>query len=145
MVSYQGTGPAMYALVSGRVDYMCDQVVAVVPQVLPGNIKALLVGTAARNPALPQIPTAKEAGIPQFQASAWNALFAPKNTPPPIVATLNAALIQALSDGSVRKRLLDLGSDIPDVAARSPEALAALVKTEIAKWTPVLRPAEPLD
>jgi tripartite-type tricarboxylate transporter receptor subunit TctC len=145
MVSYQGTGPAMYALVSGRVDYMCDQVVAVVPQVVPGNVKAILVGTPARNPALPQIPTAKEAGLPQFQASAWNALFAPKNTPQPIVATLNAALIQALDDDGVRKRLLDLGSDIPDTAARSPEALAALVKNEMAKWTPVLRPAEPLD
>jgi tripartite-type tricarboxylate transporter receptor subunit TctC len=142
LISFQGTGPAMNALVSGRVDYMCDQVVSVVPQVLPGNIKAYLVATPARNLALPDIPTAKQAGLPQFQASAWNALFAPKNTPQPIIAKLNAALVTALDDESVRKPLLELGSDIPDLPGRSPEALAALVKSDIAKWTPILTPAE---
>jgi tripartite-type tricarboxylate transporter receptor subunit TctC len=142
LISYQGTGPAMYALVSGRVDYMCDQVVTVVPQLLSGNVKALLVATPRRNPALPDVPTAKEVGLPQFQASAWNALFAPKNTPQPIINKLNAALVEALDDETVRKSLLELGSDIPDLAGRSPEALAALVKGEIAKWTPILKAAD---
>ena len=102
LISYQGTGPAMYALVSGRVDYMCDQVVTVVPQLLSGNVKALLVATPRRNPALPDVPTAKEVGLPQFQASAWNALFAPKNTPQPIINKLNAALSGAM--GAARAR-----------------------------------------
>ena len=114
LISYQGTGPAMNALVLGRVDYMCDQAVSVVPQVLPGNIKVFLVATPTRNPALPDVPTAKEAGLPKFQASAWNALFAPKSTPQPIIARLNAALVTALDDQTVRARLLELGSDIPD-------------------------------
>ncbi len=142
LISYQGTGPAMYALSSGRVDYMCDQVVTVVPQIVPGNIQAFLVGTPARNPALPDVPTAKEAGLPHFQATAWNALFAPKNTPKPIVDMLNTALDHALDDPAVRARLLELGGDIPKLAERSPEALAALVKSEIAKWTPVLKSAD---
>src|SRR5476651_682550 len=92
MTPFQGTGPAMNALVAGRVDYMCDQVVSAVPQIQAGTIKAYAVGTAKRNPALPDVPTASEAGLPEFQASAWNALFTPKGTPQAIVAKLNAAL-----------------------------------------------------
>ena len=84
---------------------------------------------------------ATEAGLPAFQAQAWNAIFAPKGTPAPVVAKLNAAAVKALDDEGVRKRLLDLGSVIPAAAERTPEALAALVKSEIAKWTPVLKPA----
>ncbi len=80
-IPYQGTGPSMTALVSGQVDYMCDQIVNAVPQVKGGTIRAYAIGTDARNPALPDVPTSKEAGLPEFQASAWNALFAPKGTP----------------------------------------------------------------
>jgi tripartite-type tricarboxylate transporter receptor subunit TctC len=112
-----------------------------VPQVNGGAIKAYAIGTPERNPSLPDVPTTKEAGLPAFQAQAWNAIFAPKGTPAPIVATLNAAVGKALDDENVRKRLLDLGSVIPGPADRTPEALAALVKSEIAKWTPVLKPA----
>jgi len=142
LAAFQGSGPAMNALVAGKVDYMCDQVVAVVPQAKANSIRVYAVSTPTRNPALPDVPTAKEAGLPLFDASAWNALFAPKNTPQPIIAKLNAALVKALDDETVRKRLLDLGGDIPGSAGRSPEALAALVKSEIAKWTPILRPTE---
>jgi tripartite-type tricarboxylate transporter receptor subunit TctC len=140
-VPFNGTGPAMNALVGGQVDYMCDQIVNAVPQINGGTIKAYAVATPARNPSLPDIPTTAEAGLPAFQAQAWNAIFAPKGTPAPVVAKLNAAAVKALDDEGVRKRLLDLGSVIPAAAERTPEALAALVKSEIAKWTPVLKPA----
>ena len=143
MTPFHGTGPAMNALVAGRVDYMCDQVVSVVPQIQAGTIKAYAVGTAARNPALPNVPTSAEAGLPEFQASAWNAMFAPKGTPPAIVAKLNAALGKALDDKDTRKQLLDLGSEIPNREERTPQALAALVKSEIAKWTPIIKAANP--
>jgi tripartite-type tricarboxylate transporter receptor subunit TctC len=86
------------------------------------------------------VPTTAEAGLPEFQAQAWNAVFAPKGTPPEIVAKLNAAIVKALDDETVRKRLLELGSVIPKADERSPEALRTLVRSEIAKWTPVLKP-----
>src|SRR4051812_22795366 len=139
-VPFNGTGPAMNALVGGQVDYMCDQIVNAVPQVNAGTIKAYAVATPERNPSLPNVPTTTEAGLPAFQAQAWNAIFAPKGTPAPVIGKLNAAAVKALDDEGVRKRLLDLGSVIPPAAERTPEALAALVKSEIAKWTPVLKP-----
>jgi tripartite-type tricarboxylate transporter receptor subunit TctC len=140
-VPYNGTGPAMNALVGGQVDYMCDQIVNAVPQVNGGTIKAYAIATAERNPSLPNVPTTSEGGLPKFQAQAWNAIFAPKGTPPAIVAKLNAAVAKALDDDNVRKRLLDLGSVIPSGDERTPAALRALVTSEIAKWTPVLKPA----
>lgn len=140
-VPFNGTGPAMNALVAGQVDYMCDQIVNAVPQINAGTIKAYAIATAERNPSLPNVPTTAEAGLPAFQAQAWNAMFAPKGTSPAIVASLNAAAIKALDDETVKKRLLELGSVIPAPKDRTPEALAALVKSEIAKWSPVLKPA----
>jgi tripartite-type tricarboxylate transporter receptor subunit TctC len=139
-VPFNGTGPAMNALVGGQVDYMCDQIVNAVPQINAGTIKAYAVATPERNPSLPNVPTTAEAGLPEFQAQAWNAVFAPKGTPPEIVAKLNAAIVKALDDENVRKRLLELGSVIPKPEERSPEALRNLVRSEIAKWTPVLKP-----
>jgi tripartite-type tricarboxylate transporter receptor subunit TctC len=138
-IPFQGTGPALNALVAGQVDYMCDQIVNVVPQINAGNIKAYAIGTPERSPALPNVPTSKEAGLPEFQASAWNALFAPKGTPKPILDTLTAALDKALSDEGTRKRLLDLGSDIPGGDRRGQAALAKLVESEIAKWSPIIK------
>lgn len=138
-VPFNGTGPAMNALVGSQVDYMCDQIVNVVSQVSGGAILGYAIGTPDRNPALPNVPTAKEAGLPAFEASAWNALFAPKGTPKAIVDKLTAALDKALDDEATRKRLLDLGSDIPGKDRRGQAALATLVKNEIDKWTPVIK------
>src|SRR4029450_5770065 len=100
-IPFNGTGPAMNALVGGQVDYMCDQIINAVPQIKAGNIKAYAIAAAARDPSLPDVPTTKEAGLPEFQASAWNALFAPKDTPKPILDKLTAALDKALDDEGV--------------------------------------------
>jgi tripartite-type tricarboxylate transporter receptor subunit TctC len=140
-VPFNGTGPAMNALVAGQVDYMCDQIVNAVPQINAGTIKAYAVATPERNPSLPNVPTTKEGGLPEFQAQAWNAIFAPKGTSPDIITKVNASAAKALDDETVKKRLLELGSVIPAPAERTPQALGALVKSEIAKWTPVLKPA----
>lgn len=140
-VAYRGTGPALNDLVGGQVDYMCDQIVNLVEQINGGAIKAYAIATAERSPVLANVPTTKEAGMPEYQVSAWNAVFAPKGTPKEVVAKLNAALSAALDDPATRKRLLDLGSVIPDQKGRTPEALAALVSSEVARWTPILKAA----
>ena len=140
-VPYTGTGPSMNALVAGQVDYMCDQIVNAVPQVQAGTIKAYAVATPERNPALPDLPTSKEGGLPEYQVSAWNAMFAPKGTPKAALDKLNDAIVKALDDESVRKRLLDLGSDIPNKEGRAPQALADLVKREVDRWTPLMKEA----
>ncbi|MEA3026889.1 MAG: hypothetical protein QOF91_2174 [Alphaproteobacteria bacterium] len=144
-IPFQGTGPSMNALIGSQVDYMCDQIVNAVPQVQGGTIKAYAIGTEERNPSLPNVPTSKEAGLPEFQASAWNALIAPKGTPKPVMDKLSAALDKALDDEPTRKRLLELGSDIPGKNRRGGEALMTLVKSEIAKWTPVIKAAGPVN
>jgi tripartite-type tricarboxylate transporter receptor subunit TctC len=141
-VPFNGTGPAMNALVGGQVDYMCDQIVNAVPQVKGGTIKAYAIATPERNPSLPDVPTTTEGGLEKYQASAWNAIFAPKGTPAVITAKLNAAAAKALDDDNVKKRLLDLGSDIPKPEARTQASLAALVKSEVVKWSAVLKPAQ---
>src|SRR5437870_11377547 len=97
-VPFNGTGPAMNALLGGQVDYMCDQIVNVVSQVQGGTIKAYAIATADRNEALPNVPTTKEAGLPEFEVSAWNALFALAATPQPILDKLSDALDKALDD-----------------------------------------------
>lgn len=140
-VAYRGTGPALNDLVAGQVDYACDQIVNLVPQIQAGTIKALAIATPERSPSLPDVPTTKEGGLPDYQVSAWNAVFAPKGASPEIVAKLNDALVKALDDEATRKRLLDLGGVIPDKAGRTPEALQQLVTSEVARWTPVLKAA----
>ena len=144
-IPFNGTGPALTALISGQVDFMCDQIVNVVQQVLAGQIKAYAIGTPERSPALPNVPTSKEAGLPEFQAQAWNALFAPKDTPKPILDKLTDALDKALDDEHTRQRLLELGSVLPGKAERGQRPLAALVKSEIERWTPIIKAAGPTN
>ncbi|ABC82019.1 uncharacterized protein UPF0065 [Anaeromyxobacter dehalogenans 2CP-C] len=138
-VVYRGTGPALNDLVAGQVDYMCDQIVNLVPQIQAGTIKAYAVALPERSPALPDVPTTKEGGLPEFQVTAWNAVFAPKGTPPAVVKRLSQALLAALDDAATRKRLLDLGGDLSNTAARTPEGLQKLVESEVARWNKVLK------
>lgn len=138
-VAYTGTGPALNDLVGGQVDYMCDQIPSVIAQIRAGTIKALGIALPERSPALPNLPTTKEGGMPDFQVSAWNAIFAPKGLPDPIKAKLADAVNKALDDAKVKERLLDLGAVIPQGAERGPDGLAKLVKSEVERWGPILK------
>ena len=139
VAAYRGTGPALNDLVGGQVDYMCDQIVNLVEQVKGGSIRAYAIATPQRSPALPDVPTTREAGLPDYQVSAWNALFAPKGLPKEIHGKLADTLVNALDDPNTRKRLLELGSVVPDRAGRSPQALQKLVESEVARWNPILK------
>jgi tripartite-type tricarboxylate transporter receptor subunit TctC len=141
LVPFNGGAPAMNALVAGQVDYMCADIVTGGPQLEPGKIKVYAIASAARNPATPNVPTTVEAGLPAFQASAWNGLFAPKSTPQPILDRLVDALDKALDDEATRKRLGVLGGDIPEKPNRGPQPFLALVKSEIARWSPIIKAA----
>jgi tripartite-type tricarboxylate transporter receptor subunit TctC len=133
-VPYSGTGPVINDMLAGKLDYACDQIVSVATQVQGGTIKAYAIATEERSPALPDVPTSAEAGMPDFKVSAWNALFAPKGTSKEIVVKLNDALSRALSDPATRKRLGDLGGVIPEGRARTPEHLAQFVASEVERW-----------
>ncbi|MFM2130433.1 MAG: hypothetical protein RL477_1979 [Pseudomonadota bacterium] len=138
-VTYRGTGPIINDMLAGKVDYACDQIVNLVPQIKAGNIKAYAIATPKRSPALPDVPTTTEAGMPAFQVSAWNALFAPKGTPKDVVAKLSQALDKALSNEAARKRLHDLGGVIPEGSERTPEHLGKFVAEEVARWDAALK------
>ncbi|MGL4810794.1 MAG: tripartite tricarboxylate transporter substrate-binding protein [Beijerinckiaceae bacterium] len=140
-VPFRGSGPALNALLGGQVDYVCDQTVAIVPTVQGKQVNGLVVAVSNRLSVVPDVPTSAEQGLPQFQATGWNALFAPKGTPRDIVEKLNMAARAALKDETTRKRFLDLGAELPDEANQSPQALGALVRSEIDKWVPVIRNA----
>jgi tripartite-type tricarboxylate transporter receptor subunit TctC len=140
-VAYRGTGPALNDLVAGHVDFACDQIVNLVPQIQAGNIKPMAIATPERSPSLPEVPTTKEAGLPEYEVSAWNAIFAPKGTPVEITAKLTDALDKALEDEATRKRLFELGGTIADKSGRGPGPLQKLVESEVARWTPVLKAA----
>jgi tripartite-type tricarboxylate transporter receptor subunit TctC len=141
LVPFNGGAPAMNALIGGQVDYMCSDVLGVAPQLQSGTVKAYAIAAAARSAELPNVPTTREAGLPEFQASAWNALFAPKSTPKPILDRLTDALDRALDDDNTRKRLTVIANDIPDKSRRGQKALLMLVKSEIARWTPIIEAA----
>ena len=141
MVPFNGGLPAMNALVAGQVDYLCADATTAAPQLEGGKIKAYAIASPQRNPLLPNVPTTIEAGLPEFQTSAWFALFAPKGTPKPILDRLSDALDKALDDDATGKRMAALASDIPAKPRRGQQPLQALVKSEIARWTPVIEAA----
>lgn len=140
LVPYKGTGPALQDLVAGQIDYMVDQSLNVIPQIQAGTIKAYTVAAPARLQSLPNVPSTKEAGV-NFIFSAWNAMVAPRDTPPEIVAVLVDALNRALDDPKVRARYAELGSTAPEGTDRGPAGLQRLVESEVARITPVIRAA----
>jgi tripartite-type tricarboxylate transporter receptor subunit TctC len=143
LIPYDGAGPSEDALARGRIDYMCDQSISAVSNVRTGRVKAYAIAAPERSSALPDVPTTGEAGLPEFQLSPWQTLFAPKGVPKVVVEKLNDALGKALDDNAVRERLSDLGAVIPPPDQRTPQALANLVKLEVDRWTAIIKAAGP--
>jgi tripartite-type tricarboxylate transporter receptor subunit TctC len=140
-VPYRGTGPAMQDLVAGTIDIIIDQASNAMPQIQGGAIRAYAVTQDKRMTAAPDIPTVDEAGLPGFHIWLWSGLWAPKGTPPDIVAKLNAALREALADPGVLKRFGDLGLDAAPADRQAPQALRAHQKAEADKWWPMIKAA----
>jgi tripartite-type tricarboxylate transporter receptor subunit TctC len=142
MVAFNGGAPAMNTLVAGQIDYMCADIVTAAPQLQAGTIKAYAIASAARHPAIPTVPTSDEAGLPEFHVSGWFALFAPQATPKPILDKLTDALDRALDNETTRKRLLELGNDVPEKPRRGQQALRTLLGSEIRRWTAIIQAAK---
>jgi tripartite-type tricarboxylate transporter receptor subunit TctC len=141
MVPYRSAGLSIQDLVAGQIDVMLDTPAVSGGLVKGGSLKAYAVTAKERIATMPDLPTTDEAGLPGFYFSFWHALWAPKGTPKAVVAKLNEAVVNALSDPLVRKRLTDLSQDIFPREQLTPEALLALHKAEIEKWWPIIKAA----
>jgi tripartite-type tricarboxylate transporter receptor subunit TctC len=140
LIPYRGTGPAIQDLMGGRLDYMVDQSLNVIPQIKAGTIKVYAIAATERLSSLADVATTGEAGI-DFVFSAWNAMVAPKDTPKEIVAKLADALDKALDDPAIQSRYVELGSAAPKGTERGPVGLQKLVESEVARITPVIKAA----
>ena len=140
-VPFRGSAPSMNALIGGQIDYSCNNTTEAVPQIQADTVKPLAVAGNRKVPVLPEVPTAEEQGL-KFEAQGWQALFVPKGTPAAAVAKLNEAARAAFADPVTRKKLLDLGNELPLDADLTPDAMARFLKSEIDKWVPAIKAAK---
>lgn len=138
LVPYRGTGPAVQDLIANQIQIMIDQSSNSLPHVRAGKLKAYAVTAKQRTAAAPEIPTTAEAGFPGIEVAIWHGLWAPKGTPKEIIDRLNAAAIKALQDPEIRRKLEDLGQDIPTPEQMKSDAFGAYQKAEFAKWKPII-------
>jgi len=140
-VPYKGTGPAMNDLLGGQVDLMCDQTTNTTSQIKSGKVKVYGVTSLKRVPSLPDVPTLSEQGLKGFEVGIWHALYAPKGTPKPVLDKLVSALQATLKEDDVKKRFAELGATTYPPEKATPQALQAHLKSEIDKWTPLIKKA----
>ena len=133
-VPYRGGGPAFQDLIAGRIDYICNYVSIAVPAVQAGQVKALAMLARERTPLLPNLPTADEQGLKDFDVSAWNAILLPKSATSAMVARFNKAVSQALDHKGLRERLDAIGLIPAAPERRSPDYLRKFIEAETAKW-----------
>jgi tripartite-type tricarboxylate transporter receptor subunit TctC len=138
LVGYRGGGPALNDLIGGQIDGLCDSSASVTPAIQGGLVRGIALASKTRLAHLPDVPTAAEAGLPQFEIQGWYALFAPKGTPPAVIARLNAAMRAGVASPDYQKRLDDLGSHPADDTEMKPDYLAQLVPREIDKFRKML-------
>jgi tripartite-type tricarboxylate transporter receptor subunit TctC len=140
-VVYRGFGQTINDILSGAIDGTCDLVASVVGHARGGSVKVFGVASDARSPALPDVPTSAEGGLPAFKIESWQGLYAPKGVPPEILAKLRAAVLKAQEDPAVQKRFADIGGAVPPPGKRGGEYMAALVKSDVARWIEVVKKA----
>jgi tripartite-type tricarboxylate transporter receptor subunit TctC len=137
-IPYRGNPLAIVDVIAGRVPVFFDFVLTGLPHVREGKVRALATTGARRSAVLPDVPTVMEAGVPDFEASTWFGVYAPANTKPAIVEKLNTEILAVLAMPMIRERLTALGVDI---IAEGPQALAALTKSDLEKWGPIVQKA----
>jgi tripartite-type tricarboxylate transporter receptor subunit TctC len=140
-VPYRGAGPAANDLVAGQIDYLCANLGGAAPLILGKQVKALALLSRTRSPVMPELPTAHEQGVADYDVTTWTAIFLPKGAPRAIVDKLNAVTHEAMDTPAIKARMLDIG--VTGVAAerRSPEYLAKFVAEEIARWEEPIKSA----
>jgi len=140
-IPYRGAAPTMQDLIAGRIDYQCPNTTVALPQIESATIKPIATLTRARSPILPDLASAYEQGLTDFEASIWYAIFLPKGTPGTIVRKLHDAAVATMETPAVRARLKDIGATVVAPERRSPEYLQKFVESEIAKWAVPIRAA----
>nr|WP_246297797.1 tripartite tricarboxylate transporter substrate-binding protein [Tardiphaga robiniae] len=140
LVGYRGAAPALTDAIGGQIDGVCDSAASVSQAIDDKLVKGIVVGSTVRLATLPDLPTSAEAGLPDFEAQGWNGLFAPKGTPPEIIAKLNAAARSSVESDLVKKRFQDLSTVAPDANEHAPEVLQQLVTRDVAKYNKLLTP-----
>lgn len=141
LVPYRGAAPAMLDLIAGHINLMFDQAGDALPHLRGGDIKAFAVAAKSRLQLAPEVPTVDEAGLQGFYLSIWHGLWAPKGTPKPVIAKLNAAVKVALADDGARRQLVELGQEIAPPDQETPEQLHALQQADADKWWPIMKQA----
>ena len=140
-VPYKGTGPALTDLLGGQVDLLCDQTTQTVSYIKSNMVKTYGVTTAKRLSALPNVPTLQEQGLKGFEVKAWHGLYAPKGTPPAVLAKLNKALQAALNNPEVKSRLAESNIEVVPMSKVTPASLKEQLELEINKWGPIIHKA----
>jgi tripartite-type tricarboxylate transporter receptor subunit TctC len=139
MVPYRGAAPALVDLVAGRIDFTIAQASFALPHVRQKQINAYAVTSKTNWAAAPDIPTVDEAGLPGFYMSVWRGLWAPRDTPAAVIERLASSVVDAFADPEIRRRLSEMGEEIPPREQQTPEALGALQRAEIKKWWPIIK------
>jgi len=139
LVSYRGAAPALTDAIGGQIDGVCDGATSVSQSIEGKLVRGLVVGSNVRLATLPDLPTSAEAGLPEFESQGWNGLFAPKGTPPELIAKLNTAARTAVESDAVKQRFADLSTVAPDANEHAPEVLQQLVTRDVAKYHKLLQ------
>ncbi|MFN4359537.1 MAG: tripartite tricarboxylate transporter substrate-binding protein [Hylemonella sp.] len=140
-IPFQGTGPALNALLGGQVDLLCDQTTNTVPHIKAGTVKLYGVTTKQRIKALPDAPTMDEGGVKDFEVIVWHGVYAPKGTPAPVIKKVGDALREALKDPAFVQRMAELGGEIPPAARQTSDGQRAWLTAEVDKWGKAIRAA----
>jgi len=138
-VPYRGSPPAMQDLIAGRIDYFCALAAAAMPQLGSNTMKALAIMTRNRSQLMPNLASAHEQGLSEFDSYFWSGFFLPKGTPTPVVAKLHAAAVETMNTSSVQERLKGVGVTVVALERRSPDYLKRFVDSEIEKWAATIK------